>query len=339
MHRIHFLNVLEGDCQIIEHGNSGRVSVIDISNAFKKSKIAELLSLDEILLSEETQKIAARGTKGNYNQKKHPENPIEYLNKFSIYNIWRLIITHPDMDHLDGLKDFVESLGVKNYWDTDNNKEIKSFDKGHYKQEDWDLYKDIRDNSGSREFRYLNLYEKQTGEFWTDDNITILAPTEDLIRVANESEDNGAYNDASYVLLYEPIKNEDENFKILFSSDSHDKTWEHILKNYKDDVSNVDVLVAPHHGRDSDRNYDFLKTVSPSVTLFGNASSKDLAYGKYPNTVISNNQAGNIVLWISDKIYFYCSNKKFADDYRASKGWDESKHNSKHDAYFMFNIG
>ena len=30
---IHFLNVLEGDCNIIQH-DSGRLTVIDVSNAF-----------------------------------------------------------------------------------------------------------------------------------------------------------------------------------------------------------------------------------------------------------------------------------------------------------------
>lgn len=33
MATIHFLNVLEGDCNIIQH-NSGRTTVIDVSNAY-----------------------------------------------------------------------------------------------------------------------------------------------------------------------------------------------------------------------------------------------------------------------------------------------------------------
>ena len=33
MSTIHFLNVLEGDCNIIQH-DSGRVTVIDVSNAY-----------------------------------------------------------------------------------------------------------------------------------------------------------------------------------------------------------------------------------------------------------------------------------------------------------------
>ena len=69
----------------------------------------------------------------------------------------------------------------------------------------------------------------------------------------------------------------------MFCADSDDDSWNYILENFKDDVTNIDVLIAPHHGRDSNRNYDFLKTLNPRITLFGNASSKHLAYDKYPD--------------------------------------------------------
>ena len=38
MSTIHFLNVKEGDCSVIEH-NSGRVTVIDVCNATKVDPI------------------------------------------------------------------------------------------------------------------------------------------------------------------------------------------------------------------------------------------------------------------------------------------------------------
>ena len=77
----------------------------------------------------------------------------------------------------------------------------------------------------------------------------MLAPTEDLISAANEAED---WNDSSYVLLYNT-----NGYKVLFGGDSHDATWEHILAEHEELVKNVDVLIAPHHGRDSDRDYEF----------------------------------------------------------------------------------
>src|SRR5258708_22183908 len=93
------------------------------------------------------------------------------------------------------------------------------------------------------------------------DGIEVLAATPELMVEAIRKKD---YNDASYVLLYRTGTR-----RILFSGDAHDKTWKHVLEAHLNAVANVDVLIAPHHGRDSDRAYGFLKVVKPKLTLFG----------------------------------------------------------------------
>lgn len=331
MRRIHFLNVLEGDCNIIQH-SSGRVTMIDICNARADKPIEEMMKMESFI------KTASRGVYGNFNQKKYPANPITYLDSKSIETLWRFVLTHPDMDHLDGFKDLYDSrVTINNFWDTQNKKEINNFgDYGQYRKEDWEFYKSIRDSKNIESGKYLRLLSGNTGDYWTEDGLKILAPTSQLIEEANKNDD---YNDSSYVILYKTKRDDERTFKILFAGDSHNRTWEHILDTYKDDVTNIDVLIAPHHGRDSDRDYSFVKHLNPTVTLFGNAKSKDLAYGKYPHTIISNNQAGNIIMKISDAIYFYCSNKTFADAYRKNKNWPESQYSYTEDAYFLFNIG
>jgi len=35
-----------------------------------------------------------------------PVNPIEYLRDRGISEVFRFILTHPEMDHMDGIKDF-----------------------------------------------------------------------------------------------------------------------------------------------------------------------------------------------------------------------------------------
>src|SRR5262249_30673388 len=122
------------------------------------------------------------------------------------------------------------------------------------------------------------------------DGLHILSPTLDLVTGANEC---GEYNDCSYVLLY---KTGDD--KIVFAGDSHDKCWEHILETHKD-VKNIDLLMAPHHGRASQRCYDFLDVLKPKMTFFGNANSEHLAYGawNYRNLpFLTNNQAGCMIV-------------------------------------------
>ena len=80
---IHFLNVNEGDCTWIHHA-SGRNTIIDVSAA---AAITEFASAS-----------------GNHQQKNYPVNPIQYLKDFGVSTIFRFILTHPDMDHMDGMK-------------------------------------------------------------------------------------------------------------------------------------------------------------------------------------------------------------------------------------------
>ena len=68
MPTIHFLNVKQGDCSVIEH-ISGHVTVLDVCNA--KPSEAEL--------EKSVRQLAESGILGNFQQKKFPVSPIAYL--------------------------------------------------------------------------------------------------------------------------------------------------------------------------------------------------------------------------------------------------------------------
>jgi len=335
---VHFLNVLEGDCNIIQH-DSDRITVIDVSNA---SNEIETLSERAVRTSAQRQKMLLRTQvptgKSDYRQKLQPDNPIEYLkNHIKTDSFFRFIITHPDMDHLDGIKDLFESFNIACFWDTDNNKEIDNFNGGGYNKDDWDFYLKLRDGEYRADVRRA-FNSGNSWNFFQQDNIHILSPTPELIEQANDCED---YNDSSYVLLYTPPKTNGQNWKLLFAGDSHDKTWQHILENHKELVSNVDILFAPHHGRDSERSYDFLSTVNPTITLFGNASAEHLAYDCYPEIRITNNQAGYVIMDINEtRIALYVKHQEFANDFRNNpkRQWGNAGYNSILKAYELGQI-
>ena len=69
---VHFLNVKQGDCSIIEHG-SGLVYIFDVCIARKEVYYESSESNDYF------QKAAVLG---NFKQKQHPVNPISYLKSF-----------------------------------------------------------------------------------------------------------------------------------------------------------------------------------------------------------------------------------------------------------------
>ncbi len=270
MGTFHFLNVRNGDCSIIQHP-SGHTTVIDVYNASSEA-LSEAQAIDAVVALDES--------RGNFNQKAFPVNLISYLKKFGISSIFRFILTHPDMDHIGGIEDLFNEFSPANFWDTDNACVKDDFGNGGpHDEQDWLFYKALRDNRPTESPKRLVLYSGKRGKYYNQaedgsgggDGIYILSPTKELMKAAIESDD---YNDFSYVLVYKS-----NGGRIIVAGDSHDATWEHILANHYNDVANAEVLLAPHHGRKSNRTYQFLDVVKPKITLFGNANHEHLAYG------------------------------------------------------------
>lgn len=175
---VHFLNVKEGDCSIIQHG-SGHISVIDVCNARKEEtteeKVAKFLKLME----------SKTAGSGNLNQKAYPVNPIEYMKSFGITSIFRFVVTHPDMDHMDGIKDLFEEFEPINFYDNDNNKEIDFSEGSPYREEDWIFYKNLRDTNPQTNPKRQTLFSGDDAAYRTKDwdgnrpgdAFYILAPT------------------------------------------------------------------------------------------------------------------------------------------------------------------
>ena len=308
MSLIHLLNVQSGDCTIFEH-NSGRKTMIDIcaGNIGAESEAARAF----------TQALSLSKPKGNYRMCSNPTNPIEYLkNTIGASSLFRFISTHPDMDHLDGFNRLASEISIENFWDSGVRKSKPDFEGSHYKEEDWDRYVKFRDGkeneatrvsclAGSR-FKYANKDDEGT----SGDGLYILAPNQKLVDDANST---GDFNDCSYVILYRS-----SGGNIIIPGDAHDKTWKYILENHEDDIKNCKFLLAPHHGRKSNRDYSFLDTMKPTLTLFGCTPSEHLAYSawNYRKLVyVTQNQCGNMVLQTKgERLDVYIENEKFAKE-------------------------
>ena len=304
MSTIHFLNVGNGDCSIIQH-NSGRVSMIDTCGGNQTDQEMKIFSV--------MKSIQENATPGNFGMADYPTRPQDHLRRLGITDIWRFILTHPDMDHLDGFSNIVRGFTVHNFWHAGAMKEKPEFGGWRFNEDDWDEYQHIRDGKSStklvfaqemRSFQFAN--EGEDGKAGGD-GLQILAPTQALVDQANKS---GDFNDCSYVIRYRS-----GGFTTIFAGDSHDRTWEHILKHRRSWVENCDLLIAPHHGRHSGRSWEFLDVLKPRVTLFGYARSEHLAYDAWNNRglyKITNNQAGNIIAEIEDgRMSFWVENDRF----------------------------
>ena len=309
MAEVHVLNVGQGDCIIIK-SNSGRVTIFDSCGG--NIEVEEARSAMAIM-----EKAAVSG---NFQMCKKPTNPINFLKeKLGKTSVFRFILSHPDMDHMDVFNNLMNDCSVSNFWDSGVRKDKPDFKGSPYKEEDWDRYVKVRD--GKEDVKVIspmagakNKYFNQDDDGKGGDYLYIYAPDSELVENANNSDNNESVNDASYVIVYRSAGG-----RILLPGDAHDKTWEYVLDHYEKELVDCEFMVAPHHGRDSGRSWDFLDKIKPKFSVLGCASSQHLAYDAWNKRgleKITQNQAGNIAVYpSSDGLSIYVENAKFAQKY------------------------
>lgn len=319
MPRVHFINVFPGDCTVIEH-LSGRVTMIDICDGNAETTQKAIFS--------EAIKSAGRVT-GNFRMCDHNSNPIDYCHSIGIKKVFRFILTHPDMDHMDGFNRLVSEIGINNFWDSGARRDKPEFNNNsQYIEEDWDRYVKVRDGKedgvtvvnqlAGAKFSYANKDDNNG----PGDALHILAPTKELLADPDLEDD---VNEGSYVVLYRSAGG-----KVLLCGDAHDAAFEHIKKNCANDVAGSSVMLAPHHGRDSGRSYEFLDFIRPKLTIIGCAPCQHIDYAQWSRRgldILTSNQAGNIVLDINDgHIDVFVENQSYA---KAALGNDTLKTNNQ----------
>lgn len=290
----HFINVGKGNSTIIDFP-SERLSVIDVDDS-------RAISASERFLMEIQKKAKLT-------------NPIDYIiSQFPNREIFRFILTHPDMDHMSGIQELFRKKDVRNFWDTNNNKHIdpSTWSNSPYNEEDWNFYQQMRQSKDSP--RVLPLYRGADSECcWIQDAVEILAPTPQLVTQANESQD---HDHLSYVLMVKYAQR-----KILLGGDATKKVWEDILndENYGESYIKSDVFLAPNHGSPDHISKDILDVINPDLTIVSVAEGVEYArelYSKY-GIVLSTKHYGDIWIKIRDtgKILFTTRSQNYSDNW------------------------
>lgn len=290
--KIWFLNVGHGDCTIIEHA-SGRLTMIDINNsqdydpATRQEILAEQSGATTLASFQAYAAIETIETR-------ELTDPVDFLTtNFPGRPLWRFILTHPDLDHMRGLKKLLNHVKIINFWDTANTKPTPSY-RSNSDQEDWECYQAIR--NGSYQLSYLQYYRgAKAFAFGTDadglgDGIEILSPTSQLVQTCNEQ---GKSNDLSYVLRITYAGR-----SVLLPGDAEALSWDLMVQHYGQALQSR-VLKASHHGRDSGFHAEAMKMIQPGhvVSSVGRKPATD-AHSRYRNygcTSISTRRHGNIL--------------------------------------------
>ncbi len=201
--------------------------------------------------------------------------------------ISRFISTHPDQDHIMGLKKLDCEIPIYNFYCV-NNSTTKSDE-----TEDFKHYCQLRD--GDKAFHIYKGCTRRWMNLGNDERLTsgiqILWPdteNDDFKSVLVNAANGESPNNISPIITY-AIKN---SATFAWFGDLETDFMEKI----KDDVSwpDVDILFAPHHGRDSGKIPEtILSAMKPKIIIIGEAPSEHLNYyGSYKT--ITQNSAGII---------------------------------------------
>ena len=292
MLKIHFLNVGKGNCTVLDFP-SAHLSVVDLDDSRSISK-AERMNLGLL-------------------KKAIPINPIDYiLENFPDREVFRFILSHPDMDHMSGIETLFKNRYVRNLWDIPNKKpDPGNWDNSPYDKNDWDYYQSIR-NRKKEDLTVVNPLRNAVSDCcWVQDGVKILLPNQELI---NKAEESGEYDHLSYVLRMDYA-----GVRAIIAGDATKPALNDIVESYNNDDLESDILLAPGHGSKNHVSKEFLDTVKPRLTVVSVAIGVDYdrdTYSQY-GRVLSTKHYGNIQVKIQKdgKIVFTTQFQNYNDNW------------------------
>ncbi len=245
----------------------------------------------------------------------------EIIYESSGKGIKRFISTHPDEDHIHGLKYLDSRTGILNFYCVENEATKNDC------SEDFEHYQSLRDSNKAYYIfqgcsrKWMNVTDDERGSA----GISILWPDTSnkyyQAALAAAKTGNGP-NNISPIIRY-GLKNGAE---VLWMGDLEHE----FMKNVQDEltIEPVDILFAPHHGRASGKVPEaVLKQIAPQIVVIGEAPSEHLNYYGDYNT-ITQNSAGDIVFDCDgDRVHVYVSSETYSVNFLD----DENK--PDHDRY------
>lgn len=228
-------------------------------------------------------------------------------------NITRFISTHPDEDHIHGLKLLDAELDIRNFYCVANRATKDE------PTDDFKYYCFLRDHSKisfhvykgcSR--KWMNDSDRNDPNDYGSSGINFLWPdlsNADYNEAMKQAAQGVAFNNISPIFTYEV----NGGVKVLWMGDM-EKDFQEKIKGCVN-WPRVDILFAPHHGRDSGKvPADILKKLNPKIIVIGEAPSEHLNYYQGYNT-ITQNTAKDIVFDCDDGwVHVYFSERSYPYD-------------------------
>lgn len=228
-------------------------------------------------------------------------------------SIKRFISTHPDEDHISGIKYLNEEMKILNFYCVKNN--VKKDDPS----ESFKEYCKLRDDDSKAFYLYKDCSRRWMNKDGEDKNgkeigsagINILWPeteNENFKQALKEANGDGTkVNNISPIIKYS-LKN---GITVLWFGDLEFSFMDKICQQVK--LPQADIVFAPHHGRDSGTiPKKWLEEIKPKVIIIGEAASKDLNYYNGYNCITQNSAKDITLICEEGRVEFYSGNENYS---------------------------
>lgn len=207
---------------------------------------------------------------GDYSGSNKEFSPLKHLKyKYGVAQLDCVIITHPHLDHIDDILNF----------DLMNPKVLHR--PKHITNDE--VMQGVRPADKAKFEKYCEINTRYSQPIKDDDPDKLTNPINwdgvNILTFSPTSCDHNNFNNHSIVTVIEYA-----GLKIVIPGDNEKCSFEELLgrEAFKSAVKDSDVLLAPHHGRDSGFNIDFVNLVNPAITVVSDGRFCDTsANGRY----------------------------------------------------------
>jgi hypothetical protein len=239
--------------------------------------------------------------------------------------ITRFISTHPDQDHISGLVELDEAIGILNFYCVENQATKKS------PTTDFKRYCKLRDDP-KRVFylykgcsrRWMNKSDETRGVAGIDILWPIVTDA-DYVSALDDAARGLAPNNISCIIQYH-LK---DGVRMLWMGDLETDFMGKIEE--KVAIPKVDILFAPHHGRDSGKvPTAWLKAMDPGLIVIGEAPSEYLNYYRGYDIITQNSTGDMLFDCITGKVHVYVGDHNYE-----AECLDDESLDHKHGLYYV----
>lgn len=210
---------------------------------------------------------------GSYGDSSEIFSPLLHLkNKWGVSQIDYIVVTHPHLDHIDDILNYDELSP-------------KVFSRPKHLSKD-EIMKNVRTQDKEKFEKYFEINDRYNIPIvatdinypYNPDNYGGLKIQEFDVKTCPT--DNINNHSLIRVLTYEEMK-------IVFPGDNEKCSFDKLMEdeNFVNSTKDADILLAPHHGRDSGFHSDFVKNVNPRLAVISDGRFCDTsAVNRYSNS-------------------------------------------------------